>query len=344
MAGIETTAMSPVNEYLTTTGEITGYLTNRNLIPEAALPHHLFLGPYSSTMRRLYAKARQVFVHSESVRAEGFKLLKKQRADPLWKNPLLREEFREIERDFLQMVTTKAEGERAVLTFMDPHTQKIGTTEIRHGEYTSVPGAFNPIDEIIFLGNLPMMIKHTHPDDVLFSPSDYFPLITKTALYGFGRGIKAHVVLCPNLQVLALATDQTLLLSSDESIRLIEDWNRIVQCEGDEEGKTIASAIEQLSIDYQRRAEEDLDRAAALTQTLIGGIPLSRKELKRLGRKAEKKYTASQNKDRRFKHAIEELENSYAAFSNAKLLEFARMINVALYISTNTVDFYKFSA
>lgn len=342
MVEVKTQAMLPATNYLTLSGEITGYLINRAPVAEAVLPSHLVLGPYSPIIQRLYAQSRQVFVHRESSRTAGFKVLEKMRINPLWQNPLFNEGLREIEQEFRQMVTKKDAGERGITVFMDPLTQAIGTTEVILGDYVSVPGGFHSIDETIFSEKLPLIHLHTHPDNVLFSPNDYYPLITRAALYGYGRRLKAVMVLCPSLQVLALATARTMLLSSDEASRLIGDWSLTV--EGDAEGKAVASAMEQLMIEHIRRTQEDVGRTAMLTQTITRGTPLSRKERRGLRRKTEKGYTAFQGRERRFEQTLAELENRAAALNNAELLEFARMINVALYMSTNTVDFYKFSA
>ena len=341
MTGVETTAMLPVKEYLKTTGEITGYLINRNLIPEADLPYHLFLGPYSSIMQRLYAQSRQVFIENESQRNERFKDAEEmKRRYPPTTNPLLKIAFHIFNKEFIQMINKKAEGERGIVVFMDSLTQEISTTDIAHGEYCSV--YLDSPYALISSGKLPLMRQHTHPDDALFSPTDYFNLITNYD--GNGRGIKAEMVLCPNLQVLALATDKTILLPSGEARRLIGDWESIPQGESDAEGKAIASAMEQLEIEVRRNHKEDLESIVNLTQTLTRGIPPSRKERRRLEREKEEILTAAQSRARRFEQALAELINKETAFGNTKLLEFARMINVALYISTNTVDFYRFSA
>lgn len=342
MLEVKTQAMLPATEYLTLSGEITGYLINRALVAEVVLPLHLVLGPYSPIIQRLYAQSRQVFVYSESLRTAEFEMLEKSRMNPLWKNPLFRSELREIGKEYWQMVTEKDAGERTVTVFVDPLTQAIGTTEVTFGDYTSVRGAVHSIDETIFSEKLPLMQLHTHPDDILFSPNDYYPLITKTALYGYGRRLKAVMVLCPNLQVLALATARTMLLSSDDANRLLGDWSRTV--EDDEGSKAVASNIEQLMIEHDRRTQEDLERTAMLAQTITSGTPLSRKERRGLRRKTEKRLTAFQGRERRFEQTLAELKNRIAALENAEVLEFARMINVALYMSTNTVDFYKFSA
>lgn len=346
----ETTAILPTR-YSLATGDITSYLFGKDLITSDDLPAHLSLGLYSPAMRRLYSQSKDTFIVSDFLKDQAVRGLEKWRATPKIKNlianPWGKETVEEAEQDFLRTLSRKAAAEREALIFMDPSTYEIGTTRIVHGEYGRVQS--DNLSEVILSGKVPLMRLHTHPTDSLFSPIDYLSLIADYP--GKGRAMKSISVLCPNYQILALATNQTTLLSRPEATRLAVEWRHIIQGDDDKDARAVKSTSEQLILDHNKYAEASLQRLALRTQNIFEGVPTSleefeeiRAEAKKAHVEVEKAYKDLEEREKGNRQILSELENWMARFSNGKILEFARTINVALYISTNTMNFYKFSA
>lgn len=112
----------------------------------------------------------------------------------------------------LKPVNLEGEAEVAKAVFFDVKTGLVGATDTVHGDFTSVRSAF-----VDAYGNdrLPLLEMHTHPTESFPSVIDYqFMLLGNPEAKV--RAIRAIAVLCPQTQILALATDQTPMLSPDQ--------------------------------------------------------------------------------------------------------------------------------
>ena len=109
------------------------------------------------------------------------------------------------------------EGERSMVLFFNSEEGYVASTQISYGTYGDVElMTADYMSEV----NIPYLEMHTHPVDSLFSPLDYGNLITKgdDESQSIVRGI---AVAGPNVQVLALATPHTPLLSYEHSFPYI---------------------------------------------------------------------------------------------------------------------------
>ncbi len=68
-----------------------------------------------------------------------------------------------------------------------------------------------------------MFSIHTHPANILFSPQDYLTMIVDG---GDGEGlIKEQIVLCPDIQILAISIARTPRLSPTDAEDLVNKWS-----------------------------------------------------------------------------------------------------------------------
>lgn len=114
--------------------------------------------------------------------------------------------------------SSPASIERGSFVYLDQTDGAIRTTDITAGSHDSVALDFS---EYRKKGGLELMDIHTHPDDVLFSAQDYTSLCGSK--YG-QRYMKAALVLCPTIQMLAFATKNTPKLSLNQSYEYAAAW------------------------------------------------------------------------------------------------------------------------
>jgi len=317
---------------------LTHYLLDTGLLPETAYPSHIDLSLYKPHIHNLYGNAKTVHVLDERLRNDYTRVVE----ENMKNNPVIAKIIREypiIKGSFLEKVNKQALGERSMYLFRDPDTGDIQSSDIAFGEYTSVSSEapFQLKDE----GKEPFLGLHTHPDDVLFSPGDYETLITayenRTPL------IRSKLVLCPNLQVLALVTNQTPVLPASKASRFVEKWKTKAEG-GDDEG--IPLLMEELRI--QKKFDDTIERELKVQlgnyKKTAQSERVKRRDRRETGRSEKKSKERLDRARAQYEEEIRKVDNLISVFSNAKLLELARLLNIVLYVSTNSRDFYKFSA
>jgi hypothetical protein len=171
---------------------------------ESYFPHkrwsfaqQLDLSVLTSTISTLHHEASEVYIYPESERKH------------------LRETFGQ---SYLPEVwEKKGDAERTQTIFYDDENHLLRVSPIAHGDFASVKTAtLQYMDDMM----IPYLEIHTHPDNSLPSPVDYTRMITQG--YESGRAIvRGMMVLCPDIQILALPTPFTPVLSPDNAAKVI---------------------------------------------------------------------------------------------------------------------------
>lgn len=180
----------------------------------ASLPHEhelssrLDVSWLASHMQELDKQARKGFALSEEERTkkiemvEGFKFIPREQKDSLLKG-----------------INKEVELERGQTMYLNREDYNTYLTGIRHGGPYSVE---RDLENILDANNIPVLEMHTHSTDVLPSSADYLTLTLDPYNDG-GHIIRAIIVLCPRIQVLAVATRNTPSFSSWEEARQFAD-------------------------------------------------------------------------------------------------------------------------
>jgi len=281
-----------------TNDEFHGFLLGRD-IPVEALPKKIELDIYTPIMDEMYEhKEHRTYWEDTSIPLER-KLKEGEKMIPI-------------------------AGERGCSSFIDPETMTIQFTPIIHGKEGEVGReAYNLIDQ----KKLPLVEIHTHPENQFFSPEDLLMLVVQ---YGNARFMKAALLLCPDNQILAVATSETLKYSQDELSEKLEEWHQ--QYETD---------LDQISL--RSLAKESLN-----TQRLTRAIARMRK-LVESGKYTKDRLLKSSNRilERSNNYTFKEsAQTSRAIFQkqNQALIGFAQMMGIQLYYSTDRKTFTAFSA
>lgn len=160
-------------------------------------PTTLDLGILEGEIRGLREQHIEGFAHTEDDR----KRLLEEGHDPEWVN-------RKV-----------AEAEVARTIYFDRQTGKVEYFDSTDHHESSV----SVRSDGRLLGNAPLLDLHTHPAESLPSIQDFFPLIE--GLPELQRRVhRGIMILNPDTQVLALATDATPLLKPVDAAALINDW------------------------------------------------------------------------------------------------------------------------
>lgn len=238
-----------------------------------------------------------------------------------------------LENSSEEMVT--AEQVRVVYTDMD--TQKIGVTSstFGYGYEADVTPAFQ---EATGKNGLPLMIVHTHPKDILFSPEDYSTMMVKvTADNDSARLMNAAIVLLPDgMQLMALATKDTPMLDQGEVQKLLVTENEESQANkmglltksldllGQiNERKRVIIGVNQIKDVLGPKYADVVDEQAKQFNIQPGEL----EQLEDMGKQVER-----------------EALNSRAKTNNTELVAFAKKIGVKLYFSQDMRTFKEFTA
>jgi len=222
-------------------------------------------------------------------------------------------------------------------------------TEPEFGDHTSVtPKAYL---ELIKEGCMPLMDFHTHPQDVLPSPEDNTMLIT-----GIIKGspfYRARMVLCPNVQILAIADRNTVLFEQNRALEILKYYKEDnIYGEEFEEVMRRQEAVIGLQQRFQRSAEKILKRGLS-TMTDNANFylqgTLTMEEIKRMTT-LDQRFRTEQNKKiiKLVKPMMAREAEHYSNFEqyarNKGHLQMLRNFNIKLYISDDMHNFYAFTA
>lgn len=305
-----------------------------------AYPNHFNLGIYTGTMMDLYADAKKVYILDPELRKNYAQAV----AEDIRNYPQLQKIVSSdpsIVTSFFDKVNEQDSGERTTVLYRDPKTGKIANTPIQHGEYTRV--SRYDLGGILRTGGQPFMEIHTHPEDQLFSPKDYFTMISP--IKGKSPEIRGAIVLCPSIQLMAVVTGQTPVMGTTDARILTDEWKRKIRGE-DEEINKIWQRLRKTKTEHDAYIAANLQKVlnSAVFQAMESRNQLTRRERRVLQRNTEKEYRQLKFQKAQYESAENKLMSEYAEVVNARLLEFARTLNITLYISRNSQDFYKFAA
>lgn len=320
--------------------DLMDYFQYKGLLPARIFPPHIDLSIYTEGMTYLYDTAQLTHVFPEDVRQNYLKEMELQDGP----QDSILQQIRSSSKALLDL---SAEGERHICIYHDPDDDIIKYSPISHGEYDRVQ--INTF-ELASKGKNPLFAIHTHPYNTLFSPQDYFPMIYD-AKDGEGM-LKGQLVLCPDNQILALATDQTPHLKMEEAERLINEWSSKLSPPFSGRLGNLYSRLEQIKhMDKTwqiNNFKETMDEMVSIDNEWKSG-KISEEdameifEIKKEGRILEREEATLRLKMAR-ERITSRLQPLASKFTNEVLIEFARLINVKLYISTNRSDFKEFSA
>lgn len=319
------------------------YLTGNLSLPNSRVEFspNLNLDGYSSFLTNLYKKRKVGYVFSQNERDEMTKKPEDVSFETVFQETA--KAFYEKNKDFADI---KAHTERCRVLFAG-EGNKIKSTRIVHGEFTNV--LIGPILLKAYRSGKLLTEVHTHPEDSLLSPIDYQALISEVKQE---RLMKASIVLCPGIQILAIATPQTPLLQIEdtgpyinqkvEAIKKCIDpristvfgrHQRLTDITSKFHVSQLGKVFEEMKALQEKEARGELTKQeveAELAYLLEKGKIESDafgEKLARVSKKTSDKAWATSNK-------LEEALN----------LEIARELNIKLYYSTNFRDFKEFSA
>lgn len=226
--------------------------------------------------------------------------------------------------------------EQARVVFSDLDSGKLGVTSSTHGYgYEADPSP--AIEEATKQNGLPLMFIHTHPEDVLFSPEDYALMMIKVGTENLSaRLMNAGIVLLPEMQLMAVATTDTPMVSGEEVNKLLsERHDRIESGQSD----VLKRSLDMLGKIYERR--KVVEGVAAIKKAVgekyASLIDEQAKQFNIQEGEAEQLERMSGDTERKSK-------NEGAQFINSELVSFAKEIGVKLYFSQDMRTFKEFSA
>ncbi len=243
------------------------------------------------------------------------------------------------EKYYPEETKRQAPAERNTIFYYDPDTNTYQICPAVHGDFTSVQ---SQLAEVGLSGKTPLIDFHSHPFDVLPSPIDYASLVLQsgTSL----RFINVTAVLCPSMQILALATPQTPFLSGDEIITLASQLT--TDLKSNPETTRLQQQEETIITTHFRRIGDLLNGMSQTLAQTIGGLQEVPSELSLQLQAAysEQAKPLEQELADNLGPAHLALLNHNEKILNAALIRVARLWHIQLYFSTDRSQFIKFSA
>ena len=223
--------------------------------------------------------------------------------------------------------------EQARVVFVDMKG-RLGSTSSEYGYGEEVDMGV-PFRESREKSGLPVIAIHTHPKDANFSFPDYQPLVLGNPHENM-RLVSSNIVLCPDMQIMAVATKDTPILTNEKVDKLIKD-------KMDENQKKdvaiMAKMIETMkSLSDRKQVVDTLDM---LKKTAGEKFP-------DVVENARKEHNVQEGESEKIKGEMVEVTkntaNEMPQSLNADLFAFAKEMNVKLYFSQDMRTFKEFSA
>lgn len=157
----------------------------------------------------------------------------------LIRHPTIREIERQRREAWRGLFSVQRPVERYRSIYYDSNNDTVYASAISHGKFTEgsvdtfdlVRGEYDPLFEI-----------HTHPFNSLFSDADYQRLIMNATRSGRLRLVKGAIVVCPDIQVMALVAPETLFLLPEQ----VDEFRARYDTEQSEIGRQIKEINQQL--------------------------------------------------------------------------------------------------
>lgn len=302
----------------------------------------LDLGIIEPFLRELHAEEKLGYIHGEKER-ETFKNFELE----LIKHPVVREVERERRARWQKVFEAQEPVERYRSIFLNKNDNQIYVTPSVHGTYTRVTS--DTID-LFEEGHTPLFEIHTHPANTLFSHFDYARLSLVTVDGAF-RALKGTILLCPDLQLLALATPETMLFTITQLDKFLDRY--------DLKKTTIGSRISNLTKRMVNITDKPYEKRIEIM--LKGNRLICEEEQHYIkGLYSEEEYKRAL--DETTKESLQKLDAFYDKYEQTALnkmralkaernmlyilneLEIAREVNPKLYIATDFRHFKEFTA
>jgi hypothetical protein len=232
--------------------------------------------------------------------------------------------------------------------YMDIQDGGLKTSKPKFGEFGSTIVDFT---EIIREGNMPLIAAHTHPRDALPSPEDYTPLIKN--VFDNGKSLtKEILVICPHIQIAAIASPQTPILTISETEEWLSQWQEEIESVGGSRMVGMNKREEELFSAMTKTYEETIQRfASKIDESYLlveKGLVTEEEHKINIELLANKLIKRNEHKSGTIKKYIFKIRHRRETLSkqslNQVLVECARSLNVALYVSDNMVEFHLASA
>lgn len=249
------------------------------------------------------------------------------------------EERQLLERHDPEKAKKQAPAERGTVFYYDPDTDNYQISPIEHGSFTSVKSS---IVEVGSSGKMPLIRFHTHPIVALPSPMDYSFMVLQSGTSA--RFINAIMVLCPQMQILALATPQTPFLSDSDIITVSDQFQNDLE----QDSKTIELRQQEAAI-----IENHLAQVGELAQRIYRTHTQNCNNQKEITPELENQIFIDYNEqvkplDQELKARLGpahlEFLNHGEKTLNEALIRVARLWHIQLYSSTDRSQFTKFSS
>lgn len=239
---------------------------------------------------------------------------------------------------------TQKEVERIKSIYYDQIDNSIGSTETEYGGLADVASSEEHLQGS---GKVVIMTAHTHPLDRMFSRVDFKPIITPKE--DESRDLNGILVLCPNIQILALASPQTPLLKREESNRIIEEWEEKIE---DDKLILLRKQVSKIALKkdlFLMKVDTEVAKTGESIQKKYDHGDITGDEGDRLAMEKQQELmrdytTFIETWQPEVNAALNEMYDHYLHNLNNMLVEFSRFFNIKLFTSTNRKDFHIFSA
>lgn len=264
------------------------------------------------------------------------------------RNPLFREIEIQRQRMWKNILEDRRPVERYRSIYLDGSDDAVKVSDITHGEYTST--TTDTLD-LFKRGHNPLFEIHSHPIDSLFSDADYQRMIMDVTVAGGMRILRGAILVCPNIQILALATPQTMFTSPEQ----VELFRKKYDLEDSETGRRIRKIQMELGEMIDEPFVRLFENAANLSRLSSEEIDYYVKGLysdqefgvvkERLMREhATFVDTVEQGAISRLKEVGDPLIVERRRLHGLEEMEIAREVNAKLYIATDFRHFKEFTA
>lgn len=339
--GIVALALSDREPNLIDTDTFPYYLRGaKNLVGlEGIFASRLSLKPFTPFFQEMYDTVSEGYFHKEEQRRKFDDLAREIESSSGRDNI--------VARYVRQLGQRKAIAERARVIYTTPWRGEVKATKIRSGEHTQVKtGSIYFI--LSLLGRIPLLDVHTHPGDSLFSPTDYFLLLTGPRRYPL---VRAAVVLCPTVQILALATGTTPYLQPDKALRFINTYEEDIYGPDRKRIETLRARVKRVRKHRRNKILGDFTQSLVQPEQAEKDkqeTRISNEEYESKFEETKKALKPDEIYERRYNRVLKKAEDKFlqeaSVALNRRLILFPRLLNIKLYYSIDMQNFFSFSA
>lgn len=316
--------------------ELDDYLFTPGIERNTTLPNTFNFSPHAHYLKELYDFSKTDFIYDQETRDKALAS-----AGRVGSNGQLMPSSIQALSD---LFSQKAHVESGRTLYLDMDTDKIDATGIDSGKVTEVA---LPFLELWQQRKVPGLLIHTHPASQMPSAIDYDTLL-KDYLENGTRLLRGIMVLCPEVQILALATNKTPLLPTAKVDEMIIANNKLTTDFFEKVTKILTKAMEKGIKRPLDLFTQYMQKTISLLQELSDGR-ITKDEFDMRSSALEIEHDKSLQILRDEGNPVigktaERVKHALNRFGNAALVSFARDANLKLYSSTDMVNFREFSA